>query len=374
MAHSNSKTPFDVLVVASTIYSNHGGIETHVRNLLKALSSLEWPQRIKVLCLEDAQQDFDGLPGVQFLGLRTRPRWLSKIRFSARFFAELYRDRPRQIVLTHPHLSLLTAVFCWLLGLRFRCMVHYSEVSQPWKGLRRWGLLRAEKLLTLSDSMSKRLADIQSLPLAKFEALHCCVNTDIFRPAPVQEAFSGKPLLLTVARLDTRDAYKGVDTVLYALPLILQKHPRALYVVVGSGNRESALKVLAERLGVGPNTRFVGAVSAEMLPEYYRMADCFVMPSWEGFGIVYLEALASGTPVVSGDSDGSDAPLQGTKLGWRVPRTNPTAVANACLEALAGRDPRCDGEMLRNETKARFSFEAFRSDVGRLFPPQVDQT
>lgn len=374
MALPDRNTPRDVLVVATTIYSNHGGIETHVRNLLKALSDLKLPHRITVICLEDTEQDFDGLPGIHFVGLRTRPRWWSKLRFSVRLFTELYHHRPGQIVLTHPNLSLVTAFFCLFLRLRFRCMVHYGEVSKPWKGLRRWGLLQAEKLLTLSDSMSKRLAGIQSLPLSKFEALHCCVNTEIFRPAPVRETFSGSPILLTVARLDSRDAYKGVDTVLYALPLILQKYPKALYLVIGSGNLEKSLRNLAERLGVSAHTHFLGAVSSEALPDYYRMADCFVMPSWEGFGIVYLEALACGTPVVSGDSDGSDAPLQGAKLGWRVPRTNPTAVANACLEALAGQDPRCNGAMLRDETQARFSFEAFRKDVERLFSTPLEHT
>jgi phosphatidyl-myo-inositol dimannoside synthase len=346
-----------------------------VRNLLNALSSLELPQRVTVLCLEDTQRDFVGLPGVEFIGLRTRPRLFAKLRFSARLFLKLFRHRPRQIILTHPNLSLVVGAFCWLLGLRFRCMVYYSEVSRPWTGIRRWGLLRADKLLTLSDSMSKRLADIQALPASQFEALPCCVNTDVFCPGPAPETFGSKhkPILLTVARLDARDAYKGIDTVLYALPLILQKYPDALYLVIGSGNREIALKGLADRLGVRPNTRFLGSVSSEALPEYYRLADCFVLPSWEGFGIVYLEALASGTPVVSGDSDGSDAPLQGAKLGWRVPRTNPTAVAKACLEALAGKDPRCNSAMLRNETKAKFSVEAFQADVERLVRSPINQ-
>ncbi|HEY9762270.1 MAG TPA: glycosyltransferase, partial [Trichocoleus sp.] len=92
----------------------------------------------------------------------------------------------------------------------------------------------------------------------------------------------------------------------------------------------------------------------------------YVMPSQEGFGIVYLEAMACGIPVLSGDADGSADPLQNGRLGWRVPHRNPEAVAAACLEILKGEDPRCQGAWLRQETLVHFSPEALAVQLHRL--------
>ncbi|MGL5805376.1 MAG: glycosyltransferase, partial [Xenococcaceae cyanobacterium] len=74
--------------------------------------------------------------------------------------------------------------------------------------------------------------------------------------------------------------------------------------------------------------------------------------------IVYLEAMACGIPVLSGDDDGSADPLQNGLLGWRVPHRDPTAVADACIEILQQGDRRCDGQWLREQTLAKFGREA----------------
>jgi glycosyltransferase involved in cell wall biosynthesis len=91
------------------------------------------------------------------------------------------------------------------------------------------------------------------------------------------------------------------------------------------------------------------------------------MPSQEGFGIVYLEAMACGIPVLSGDGDGSADPLQDGRLGWRVPHRDPDAVAAACLEILQGNDLRCQGQWLREQTLAQFSREALTEKVKLAF-------
>jgi phosphatidylinositol alpha-1,6-mannosyltransferase len=91
-----------------------------------------------------------------------------------------------------------------------------------------------------------------------------------------------------------------------------------------------------------------------------------VMPSQEGFGIVYLEAMACGIPVLSGDADGSADPVQDGRVGWRVPHRDPEAVAKACIEILVGTDRRCDGSWLRQETLAYFSPESLQKQLRSL--------
>jgi phosphatidyl-myo-inositol dimannoside synthase len=121
-------------------------------------------------------------------------------------------------------------------------------------------------------------------------------------------------------------------------------------------------------LGVAERVIFAGFVPTENLAEHYRLADAYVMPSQEGFGIVYLEALACGVPVLAGDADGSADPLQDGKLGWRVPHRDCEAVAVACIEMLKGEDRRCDRHWLREQTLAAFGFQSLCQSLIGIFP------
>jgi glycosyltransferase involved in cell wall biosynthesis len=93
------------------------------------------------------------------------------------------------------------------------------------------------------------------------------------------------------------------------------------------------------------------------------------MPSPEGFGIVYLEAMTCGIPVLSGDDDASADPLQDGKLGWRVHHRDPNAVATTSLEILQGNDQCCQGEWLREQALALFGMEAFQQRLQQLLFP-----
>jgi len=172
--------------------------------------------------------------------------------------------------------------------------------------------------------------------------------------------------------LRSTDIYKGVDVTIKALPQIAKTFPNVKYLVIGRGDDQSRLAQLAADLGVAERVIFAGFVPTENLAAHYRLADAYVMPSQEGFGIVYLEALACGVPVLAGDADGSADPLQDGKLGWRVSHRNPGAVAVACIEMLKGEDQRCDRHWLREQTLAAFSFASLCQSVAEIlnkFPP-----
>lgn len=175
---------------------------------------------------------------------------------------------------------------------------------------------------------------------------------------------------MTVARLWSGDIYKGVDVTIRALPKIIQAFPEVKYLVIGRGDDQPRLAQLAQDLGVSDRVIFAGFVPTEQLMAHYRLADAYIMPSQEGFGIVYLEAMACGVPVLSGDDDGSADPLQDGKLGWRVPHRNPEAVAAACLEILQGDDQRCDGEWLREQAIALFGMDALQKQLLSLVQSQ----
>ncbi|MFD6419651.1 glycosyltransferase family 4 protein [Streptomyces sp. NPDC060194] len=141
-----------------------------------------------------------------------------------------------------------------------------------------------------------------------------------------------RPVVVCVSRLVPR---KGQDTLIRAMPAILRAVPDAVLLVVGGGPYESDLRALAASTGVADSVRFTGSVPWAELPAHYGAGDVFAMPcrtrrgglDVEGLGIVYLEASATGLPVVAGDSGGApDAVLDG-ETGWVVPGADSAAAA-----------------------------------------------
>ncbi|MBO0656638.1 glycosyltransferase family 4 protein [Streptomyces triculaminicus] len=148
-----------------------------------------------------------------------------------------------------------------------------------------------------------------------------------------------RPVVVCVSRLVPR---KGQDTLIRAMPRILAAEPEAVLLVVGGGPYEKELRRLAADTGVAHAVRFTGAVPWEELPAHYGAGDVFAMPcrtrrgglDVEGLGIVYLEASATGLPVVAGDSGGApDAVLDG-ETGYVVRGGSPEDAADRIVTLL----------------------------------------
>jgi phosphatidylinositol alpha-1,6-mannosyltransferase len=187
-------------------------------------------------------------------------------------------------------------------------------------------------------------------PEAALEHLPPGVDTDRFRPDPasrtVMRARYGlgqRPTVVCLSRLVPR---KGQDMLIRALPSIRQRVDGAALVIAGGGPYLDTLRGLAEQFGVTDHVTFTGGVPSSDLPAYHAMADVFAMPcrtrgaglDVEGLGIVFLEASATGVPVVAGSSGGAPETVRHNKTGMVVDGRSVRQIADAVSELLADPD------------------------------------
>lgn len=154
------------------------------------------------------------------------------------------------------------------------------------------------------------------------------------RIKPIERFHDGRPTLLYVGRLDKR---KGFEHLLQAFPLVQAKFPNARLLVVGAfSDQEKEPYVRYVRKHRIKSVHFIGYVSREELPRYYRTATLFCAPStgFESFGIVLLEAMAAGVPIVASDITGYRQVMTHDHEGKLVPPCEPEALANACVALL----------------------------------------
>ncbi|MGJ5750941.1 phosphatidylinositol alpha-1,6-mannosyltransferase [Streptomyces puniciscabiei] len=181
-----------------------------------------------------------------------------------------------------------------------------------------------------------------------------------------------RPVVVCVSRLVPR---KGQDTLIQAMPRILAAEPDTVLLVVGGGPYERDLRRMAAETGLSDSVRFTGSVPWSELPAHYGAGDVFAMPcrtrrgglDVEGLGIVYLEASATGLPVVAGDSGGApDAVLDG-ETGWVVKGGSPEEAADRIVALLA--DPelrRRMGERGRQWVEERWRWDLLAETLKTL--------
>jgi len=176
---------------------------------------------------------------------------------------------------------------------------------------------------------------------------------------PVALGMEDKRVLLTVARMDSQQPYKGQDRMISAMPRLLSMGHDVFYLIAGEGDDQPRLKRLAQEKGVSDRVHFLGPVPPRQLRDLYRATDLYVMPSTgEGFGIAFLEAMASGIPAVGLAVAGARDVLADGKLGVCVPEADFVDAIHRTLTA-----PKPDPKALAAAARARFGRERFGTGV-----------
>ncbi|MCS7220399.1 MAG: glycosyltransferase [Anaerolineae bacterium] len=249
----------------------------------------------------------------------------------------------------------------------------------------------ADRLVAASPLEKQQLIELYGADPDRIAVVPCGVDLRRFHPIPqeVARAKLGLPreqrLVLFVGRIEP---LKGIDTLIRAMPRVVEKLPRGQHdvsvaIIGGDASDDPArltaemarLRALRNELGLEDLVTFLGARSQEMLPLYYSAADVVVMPShYESFGMVALEAMACGTPVIASRVGGLKYTVLHEVTGLHVPVRDPNALAEELVRLLTDRALR---ERLGSQAARlvqRYSWDVVVQEICRIYEELVPQS
>jgi phosphatidylinositol alpha-1,6-mannosyltransferase len=326
-----------LLALVTDAFAGYGGIARYNADLLAALADGDGKARILALPRIADAGALQVRPNLR----QERPR-KGRAAYSAHALRAALTFRPDTVYCGHVYHGPLARMVARLSGARLISQLHGTEIWQGLGARHVAPLVRSDRVLCVSRDTRARYhaqaaeaGNAHVLPNTVSAAFTCGNRAAARAGLGLGDAF----VLLTVARLDARGGgYKGHERVLRALPGLIAPEGRAItYLIAGTGDDRARLEAIVAELGLGPQVRFLGKVADDDLPDLYRAADLFIMPSTgEGFGIVYLEAMACGTPALGLDCGGVADALVDGDLGHLVP---PEADFAAALQEAVSAPP-----------------------------------
>jgi phosphatidyl-myo-inositol dimannoside synthase len=285
------------------------------------------------------------------------------------------RRHAKLVVVGHPNLAPI-ARGMRLLAPRIRSIVctHGIEVWEPLSSLRRRALRKANLVLAPSKYTADHVAADQHVPESRIRVLPWALDPqfDAHVVAASQMSLPGEfpkgRVILTVGRWLATERYKGMDTLITALPRLLTRWPELEVVMVGQGDDRGWIENLAEENGVRRHIHFLTELTSPELAACYASCEMFVLPSrGEGFGMVYLEAMANGKPVIGGLHGGAPEVIEDGVTGYLVPHGDAVHLATSIETLLT--NPALAKEMGRRgreRVERDFRFSVFAKALKKI--------
>ncbi|MGQ9513764.1 MAG: glycosyltransferase family 4 protein [Thermoproteota archaeon] len=366
-----------------------GGLATHVYELTKALS--EMAEVHVVTCSFPGAPDTEIINGtfVHRVNVYQAPSpdfliWtmlmnINLLKASAELVAEERFDvmhchdwlvAPACITLKHATGGHLVAtIHSTESGRRHGIHTDYQRVINEIEG---WLTYEASRVVCCSWSMVGEVASLFNVPRDKIWMIPNGIDTEIFKPNPSDDLFRrrfaglSEKIILYVGRLVPE---KGVNVLIGSVPKILSANPNVKFVIVGEGYDREHLSSLAKYLGVDQRIYFTGYISDEEIKKLLSLAYLQIVPSlYEPFGIVCLEAAASGVPVVASDIGGLSELVEDGVTGLKVPPDNSDAIAYAVNRILSDEVLRESmSKKARERAVERFSIKAMAERTMEMY-------
>jgi glycogen synthase len=339
-----------------------GGLARHVRKLSESLAELGTDVHVLTRGGEESPPEEDA-GGVAIHRVRepTRPRDLGEFvtwveRMNADMLAAGVELGDRyEFDLVHGH-DWLVAAACDHLARRFDAplvtTIHATEHGrhQGWvdthpqsyiHGVERWIANRSDRVIACSYYMREQIADIFGVEEERVTVIPNGIDPGDMQPHNGAEltrlrsefAAADERLVLLVGRLVYE---KGFQIALEAMPALIERLPGTRFLVAGSGTHEAELRRQAAGLGLGDHGTFLGWIGDDVLHSLYRIADVCVVPSiYEPFGLVALEAMASGCPCIVADTGGLREVVPDDEVGLRFQGGDPDELVDVTARVLS---------------------------------------
>lgn len=355
-----------VLALVTDAYGGYGGIAAYNRDMIEAL------------CEDERVAEVIAVPRLVPQPITAMP---AKLRFdvagargSGSFLSRLLRHalgaRIDLIYCAHIH----HVPIAWLIAKLTRtpwvlCLYGVDGWRPTGRALADRLAGKADHYVSLSQLTLNRFRQVWPVDAVRCTVISNAIHLEQFGMAPknrdllVRYGLEGRTVLLTFGRLDETEQAKGFDRVIALLPRLRERIPNISYLICGHGGDRVRLEALAEEYGVGDRVVFTGMIAEAEKAEHYRLADLYVMPSkLEGFGFVFLEAMACGIPVVASTIDGGrEAVLEG-EIGQMIDPFDVDALEQAIYRGLE--QPHSIPSRL-----SHFSYPNFRTRVqAALYP------
>jgi phosphatidylinositol alpha-1,6-mannosyltransferase len=312
-----------VLFLAMDAFGSLGGIAQYNRDLLGALCAA--PEVSEVVAvprrMASAPETLPAKLTYISAGLAGRAAYIKAV-------LKLSRQAAGFDLVVCGHIKLLPVAYVAKLISRapLVLVIYGIDAWTPIKScLMKYSLSKIDFLVSISDITRQKFLAWSHLTTKKSFILPCAVNQHNFgvghKPLELIRRYhlNDKTVLMTMGRLEAQEKYKGFDEVMEVLPHLIEHIPNLVYLIVGEGNDRPRLEAKADSLGVRDRVVFAGFIPEAEKSDHYRLADAFVLAGrGEGFGIVFLEALAAGIPVVGSILDGSREALRNGALGILV--------------------------------------------------------
>jgi phosphatidylinositol alpha-1,6-mannosyltransferase len=341
--------------LAAITLNRRGGGVAAVSRLLQQVVAGEWGRDCRVVTLVR--------PGAD--SLETGPQ--RRIRFGARLTWLQASGQCDWMLCTHLSVARAQDLIPAPVRRPYAVFLHGIEAWRPLTPSQQRALQGATVLLANSAYTSARVVAAHAwLPAPAICPLTLPpLEAGEASPGVAPKQIWGPHAVLLVGRLASAEQYKGHDQLIDAWPAVLASVPDARLVFVGDGDDVPRLRAKAQALGVASSLVTTGFLEDRIVRLAYRDAAVFAMPSRnEGFGLVYLEAMAAGLPCIGSTEDAAGEIIEDGKSGFLVEQGNPADLANRLVALL--RDParrREMGDRGRALLDQRFSYAQFRDRV-----------
>ncbi len=324
-------------MLVTDAFGGTGGIAQYTRDFIAALASYHDTETVTVVPRLITREPQPLPPRVNQLSEAAS----GKMHFGLTAIRAAQRENFDWIVCAHINLLPTAVLAAMISGGRIILLTYGIEVWSRRNFLSRSLLRRVFGFVAISEITIDRMRAWTEIPPRRSFLIPNAIDLSRYTPGPKDDSLisrwslNNRRVLLTVGRMDAAEQAKGFDEILDVLPSLRKEMPDIAYLAVGEGSDRARLQEKASKLGLEDIAFFPGYVDEAEKLEYYRLADVFVMPSrLEGFGYVFLEALAVGKPVIASKVDGSREAVRMGAWGALVDPASPAELLDAIRDVL----------------------------------------